>query len=312
LKKVGLKSLAYALGNLREISDIVDIHLTKLGDPNFRRLHGVHYYLETDKTVFDLALESARKTIENSQIDKQRISAIFFSTVSHYAEDLAVEKDFGGRLMHELGLYNCYFYGVFAQNCATVAGAIRLANAYLNNLHDEDILIISADKISQERGIGRLGPFYARSDAAVSCILTKENYEYELSLFSEFYDPDLWNVTHDNDRPKLLKSFKLNTKRVINKCLEINAVSRDQISYVLCNNHDTLIWRHMADFWEIPYERFYTRNIPRISHCPAGDVFINLIDLEVEESIPFGSNLLTFFSGPHAWTVTILKKLDGD
>jgi hypothetical protein len=65
----------------------------------------------------------------------------------------------------------------------------------------------------------------------------------------------------------------------------------------------------MSDFWGIPYDRFYTKNVKRTSHCPAGDIFINLIDMDKEGVVPDNANILAFFSGPHAWTATIFKKV---
>lgn len=301
--------MAYAIGEQEEIGSIPGIQETPLGDPQFRRIHGVHHYLKSDDSLFDLALRSAQQTLADSRVKKERIAKVIFATVSHYSEDLAVEKDFGGRLMHHLGLHDCFFFGMFAQNCATVAGAVRAAMSLLDEQASGDILVISADKISDSRGIGRIGPFYARSDAAVSFVITRDGYDYEIKPFAEYYDASLWDSTHANDRPRMLKSFKLNTKKVIDACLARNELHRSQISHVLCNNHDTLIWRHMSEYWDIPYERFYTRNIPRTSHCPAGDVFINLKDMDAENGVSSGANLLAFFSGPHAWTASVLRKV---
>jgi len=304
VNEIGIKHLSYCLGDSHLIEDIEQLGSTNLADEQFRRIQGIQYYMKTEKSLFEIAVESARKTLSN--VDNDRISAVFFATVSYYSKEIS-DQDFGSRLMCELGLNNAFFFGVFMQNCATVSGAIRMAKNYLISEQVTDVLVISADKIYDDYGISRIGPAYIRSDAALSCIVSREKTEFKILRFSEYQDATLWDCLA-SDRPRLLKSFKVNTRNVINDSLSINELSRDQIDFVLCNNHDAIIWKHMAEFWEIPYNRFYTKNVYRTSHCPAGDIFINLIDMEKEGVVRDGANILAFFSGPHSWVATVFKK----
>lgn len=304
---IGISHLHYVLGDFQSLMDIPEMITSKENLAKFR-INGVRQFCSTNKTMYQLALETSRTTILKSELDKKMITAVFFATGNHHCTELQ-EEDFASRLLDELGLDHAFFYGVFMQYCASVAAAVQLAAQYAE-VHDTNVLLVSVDKIFDYGHIKRIipGVIGLHSDGAVSCIISGREPEFSLAPFQTLQDSSSWRMMYGQEKKGLQDSFLSNSRIVIARVLEKSHLLKNQINHVVTNNFNYTISKNLSIYWEIPYEKFFSLNISRTAHCPAGDVFINLLDMSKAGIIESGDSILTFFPAPHSWMGTLLTK----
>ncbi|WP_372011625.1 3-oxoacyl-ACP synthase [Paenibacillus chitinolyticus] len=304
---VGISHVHYVLGDYKPLTEIPEMDTSKENLAKFR-INGVRQYCGSDKTMYQLALETATATLEKSGLDKSSVGAVFFATGNHHCKELH-EEDFAGRLLDELGLGSAFFYGVFMQYCASVAAALQLA-AQFAEANGTNVLLVSADKILDYGPIVRIipGVIGLHSDGAVSCIVTDRNPQFTMTPFQTLQDSSSWRLMYGQEKKGLQDSFLTNSRLVISRVLEANNLPKESIHHVVTNNFNFTISKNLSVYWEIPYEKFFSLNIPRTAHCPAGDVFINLLDMNTAGIISRGDSILTFFPAPHSWMGTLLTK----
>lgn len=308
---IGLKSISYTLGELIPINEIDEIRDNRISQIQFR-VRGLQTFSQAKQQIFDLALDCAKQTLEQSKVNIQDIGMVVFTTNSYRSAEFH-NHDFGTHLLHELGLKQASFQGVFLQNCASLAIALRTARQFVITGEAKHVLVICADKVVEADYPRVVHPYIGiHSDGAASCLVTDEDPEYLLSSFSHLHDTEAWNVDYSTNHDAIQESFKVTSYQVVEDCLKKGSVSLNQLDAIISNNYNLPQCDVISRTWGLSENLFYVDNIPRIGHCLASDILINLRDGEDSGFFNDKKYMLLFFPAPHAWSAALLIKCKKD
>lgn len=271
---------------------------------------GLESYLESTKSLLDMAIESASGTLRNFP---HKVDRILICTESHWATNCF---DLIGidRLKEHLECYSAHVMGISFSFCANIQFALNIAQALINSNTDENILIISVDRAesSADRLIGE--NLSILSDGCSSFVVSKthEGLRSPFKLISNnlITDSTIKNFT-DEIAPGLagelrgVLKFVGHCNALKNKALAMNDAKK--IDRFLSNNYKNSVSKLFSIMFGFRGDSLNSSLLSTHAHVFSSDAIIALI--ENYNCISSGDTVLTFASGPQAWGSSLLEKI---
>jgi 3-oxoacyl-[acyl-carrier-protein] synthase-3 len=261
---------------------------------------GLGKFRRTDRDIFDLGIDSARKTLMSSGLEPQEIDfLIFCSTRIPGSETEHISHNV--RLLKELGLTNAYPIGVTLNNCSSFMSAIVMAAGMLSRGCCTNVLIVTADKVNA--GCSRFTNFALLSDSAASCIVTSRptsGYRLKADKFGVSKGPV--DTFRGKDDPSLYED-------VLAALLRSGDTSLKKIRKVFCSN----VFRPITTFREkklgFTTQQLFLDNVDRRGHCFSADAFMNLIDHSASGAVSAGDLFVLTADAPNLRSSILLERV---
>lgn len=301
--RAAIESLAYTLGESEhaygEVTNFQEFLKTN-GYPDRPELFGWGKYRKTAGDIFDLGIDSAKKTLSRSGISPADIDFLFFCSTCLPGDEIEHIK-FNVKLLKELQLRNAFPIGITLNNCASFLSAIVSAVNMVKAGSYKNILIVTADKVYDENI--RFNNFALLSDAAASCVVTSRNvagYELVADKFRSSEDPIGTNRGKD-DSPLYARVFR--------EIIDQAGTQVGQVKKVFCSN----IFRSVTQLKELKLgfakSQLFLDNVPRYGHCFSADTFINLVDYGARGEIADGDLFMVSVDAPNLRASIVLRRV---
>jgi 3-oxoacyl-[acyl-carrier-protein] synthase III len=284
-----ISAIAYHLGDLKPIADLDFLR----DDPEKLTLYGLsgfEHYAESQLSMRDLAYRSAIQTLQNSGIDRSLIDVCLYVAESH-DRDEPVNSFEVNRLLVDLELNTAVPIHVSVSNCANIVSALRVAAALLESGSARHILVVSVDKASQRYG-GRqmFQEMSIKSDISVSCLVSRSQAGgYRMLYTGQHNSADLACSPADSASYSVPKFRAI--RSAARQACEAMAAGPDCFRRIITNNYSRQVTEMFVGLCGFPKQAGCCRNIGRFAHAVAGDVLINLKDLECAREIQRGDLL---------------------
>lgn len=261
---------------------------------------GIYNYSESKISMFEMALESAKKTIESSKHNKDDIDVLLLLTNSSQSSEFS--ENFGHRLLTELELHNAYLHGACYQDCGDLILGLKTAKALILSKEALNVLVVVVDKVF-DGGYPRLvGNSVIHGDAASSCIVSESHIQFKLGPIVIRNNTNIQGSTDSIlDFEDGLKSYSVNiTKDVMAQ----SNISLSDIVLVITNNFNRVFSSRFSQFIGVRDDIVFTENISKTGHCLASDILINLSDIGHEHK---NGPALLFASSKRSYGALIIE-----
>lgn len=305
---VYLTALSYELGDLAPMTRIDELRSDSAVLETFSAL-GLRRYARSDLEPYELARDSARRTLELWGKDASDIDAIIYATNTF--GDLRHHRDDLRRLCCALGTDRAYVAGVFGWECSNLYVALQSAMDRLALGRASHVLVISTDKGLP--GESRVLPpnLSLLSDGACSCIVTNvlpERGGFSVLSSHSWSDPRLWEFGQPSDIAEFYRSVE-GVKHTAASALQAAAVAPREVDVMVTNNYNASIMRTYALQAEVALDKVFFGNLARFAHAYAADPLINIADVAATGFSRSGACCLLVFSGPVSWGAAVLRQL---
>jgi len=298
-------SVSYSLGTLKSIDDLDFLReepgmLERYKDAGFER------YAESDLSMRELACAAARQTLETCGVAPAEID-----TCLYVAESLGRDEPVSflevNRLLVTLGLERAVPIHVSIAACANILAALRVAVALLQAGDARHVLVISVDKASRRDG-GRWGGgprsfshMSVKSDLALSCLVSKPGLgDYGILYVRQHNDARLVDLVVQNAASYSVCRFN-QVRQAAKRAREALGLRPDDFARVLTNKHSRDVTATLVELCGFRQEAGWYASVV---HAGAGDVLINLKDLEAERRLESGD--LLFLMAESATSISVL------
>lgn len=272
MNKAYLTSIAYALGeqehHYREAASFETV-CRQYAMPDMAAVFGWGYYRRTEGTLTALAVESARRTLEQSGLKGSDIDAVVLCS-SNFQSGLGQVPPYL-TLLRELELERAFPIGVTWGDCTMLLAGLDIARAQVLAGLD-NVLVLSVNRIEDEAY--RFQHYALFSDGAASCLVTSRRGAGFEMLASQSLsgresregekdvdDAALYAQTHE----RLLRRQQLRTA---------------DLEQVLCSNVFLPVLKIKEGRLGISASQLYLDNVARLGHCFSADSLINLQDYQ--------------------------------
>lgn len=275
MSDVFLHDIAYVLGETRndyfEAPCFRDT-ICKARMPNDRVMFGWGNYYSTNRSVVSLGIAAASQVLSKSGMNRGDVSLVIFcsSNFGDLIDNLAQEHY--ESVLSQLCLTNAHVIGLTLNNCTSLLSAVSVAHGLLVSGAHESILVISADRLSNEAS--RFSSYCVFSDSAVSFMMSL-NANHGYKLIGCVFGSDNKLVAN----PSLFGDIELITKTGM-KMLEAAHLRAVDIDMAFPSNLFLPITRIKEVGYGVPVDRIYMDNTPLIGHCFAADPFIGLVEYD--------------------------------
>ncbi|UTH76432.1 hypothetical protein [Chromobacterium sp. IIBBL 290-4] len=265
-----LSNIEYTLGetrrHYREAPSFEDV-TRRYAMPDLPELFGWGHFHETKRSLTDLIVETAQRTLDASGLAPDQIDVLLVCSTNMRT----AHEPFYPELLQRLGLSRAFPIGIAWGDCAMLMSALETACSLLKTGR-RTVLIVAANRIEQESY--RFQRYALFSDGAVSCLATAERCEgYEVlgshamsqsQVVQGDAEPDdstLYRACHDH----LMQGMGMrigDIERVLasNVFLPVLAIKEGRIGAARA--------------------QLYLDNVVRIGHCFCADPLVNLRDLD--------------------------------
>lgn len=230
--------------------------------------------------LFDTAIASARRTIEQTALDPADIDALMLcsSTVSRMIDG---DRHRVAYFLEKAGITRAYPIGVTFATCANFPTSLSLAASLIRQRIFENVLLVTLDAYSPECPTavaqnGRLSASYVCSDGAASCLVTADRRaSYELLGVTLGTNQSLF--TPGNREEQIIAYLDLLRKTCQTAFRECN-VSRSDIRQFFFGNYIAALIDSFGRALGLSLNQVFRENIWKLGHCYAADNLINLKD----------------------------------
>ncbi|MDX1692453.1 MAG: 3-oxoacyl-[acyl-carrier-protein] synthase III C-terminal domain-containing protein [Ketobacteraceae bacterium] len=302
-----LCSIAYKLGKLSGAESIQDFDdaASKYKLPADPGLLDFGSYSTVETDIYELAVECAKETLSRLPAGKLRPDAVILTTNSflespqlrnHRMSELLIELDLGGAIPFCLSF----------SECANFHSALQIAISLLSQDQFDNILVITADKADSYGE--RITEYGVLSDGAASCIITGEiaqeaiEHSYRIQSLVQRSVP-----TPIGERN--LASFVYNYRDVFNLSIDKGGIGFDDVTWAIHNNFFAPWQNALKQLLMVDESKVYFDNVHKFGHSFAADNLINLRELEKEQLIGGGNNIVLTSSGVGHFGSACLEKL---
>jgi len=305
---VYLTALAYELGELQSITEIDELKNNPELLNTFLTV-GLEKYSNTNSKTLEMAKKSASVTIDKANLSPKDIDLLIYATYSFWDFQSPGYVEIA-HLINELGLKNAYPIGTFLSGCANLQTAIRLGTNLIRTEGYKNVLIITADRISEQQSRIVQPNISILSDASASCILTNDESksEFEVICTSQNTDPGIMRLDFDKQSLEYFSKTIEGTKNAVKKALTSIQKEPNNFSKLITNNYNLSVTKSIGASLKFNFDQIYTKNISRFAHANAADNLINLHDFSKEKSLLTNDLILLLGSGPSTWGCIILAK----
>jgi len=285
-----ISGIAYALGDLKPITDLDFLQC----DDKKRALYqlaGFEYFAESDLSMRGLAALSATQTLESCGNAADEIDVCLYVAES-YDRDETVNSLDVNRLLVDLGLKNAAPMHVSVSNCANIASALRLAASLVEAGSARSVLVVSVDKAPRRFGGRRMfQEMSIKSDISVSCVVSRSaGRGYRLLYLAQHNCADMACTETTDPASYSVPKFKNVRSTARQGCASLSMEPSD-FARCITNNYSREVTKMFVSLCGFRSDAGWYRNIPRFAHAVAGDVLINLKDMECSGEFQRGDRL---------------------
>lgn len=281
-----LHSIKYVLGEVEGKYNDVEVFqhvLTENSFPNLPDLFGWGGYCRSSKTVFEMAYESMKLTLQASSVNAADIELVIICSSDF---NPGQETQSYRELLLSLGLTSAFPMGVTVSDCANLLSALNMAKHLIAAKQFRHIMLVTSNKISDEKY--RFQDYALFSDGAASFIVSDKDEQLSISEGCfDIIDSQIGaRFEHRNegedidDTPLYIASAKQMVERT-------NVVISD-ITKVFSNNLYLPVITLKEGSVGITKAQLYLDNVTLFGHCFSADSVINLSDYMASTAIKKG------------------------
>jgi 3-oxoacyl-[acyl-carrier-protein] synthase III len=295
--RVRLAGIAYELGeeerSYRDLEGMAEaIRRFRMIDD--AALWGWGGYRKTRREASQLAVASARKTLESAGLAPDEVDMVILCSTS-FPTGTGVHLGYCNVVLGELGLFGAFSFGMTLNRCGTMLTALRLAAEMTAAGRAENALVISTDVVSDE--LGRFQPYAIFSDAASSCVVTasdRAGYDVVHAIHASVA------ASMDDTGADLAATSARGICRALGETLPaIHKVFPDNLFLpIVCMREQ------MAGFSR---RQLFLDNVTAVGHCFSSDSLINLATQTGDTALPPRSLVALFSSTPGLRTGLVLR-----
>jgi 3-oxoacyl-[acyl-carrier-protein] synthase III len=302
-------SIAYYLGASKPIEEL-DFLRDDLRKLQLYRLGGFQCYAESDLSMRELARRAAAQTLEASGIEPDKIGVLLYVAES-FDRDEVVSSAEVNRLLLDLGLGNAVPIHISLSDCANIVAALRVATALVGAGGTEYVLVASADKASRRYGGRRMfQDMSVKSDVSLSCLVSRPGVgTYGIRYIGHHNSAMLTEAKSSESAAYAMEKFK-GIRRAAKRAMESLRLQPGDFARVITNNYGREVTRMFVELCGFPKEAGCFGNISRFAHAVAGDVLINLKDLETDGAFRPGDQIFLMADSITATSVLCLQRRD--
>lgn len=302
-----IASIAYHLGQLRPIGEIDFLR----DDPRkleLYRLAGFEYYAESELSMRELARRSAIQTLEVSGVRRSEIDICLYVAESFDRDEL-VNAEEVNRLLLDLGLDSTSPIHVSISNCANIMSALRVATALIAAGEARHVLVVSVDKASRRRGGRKMfQEMTIKSDVSLSCLVSGPGAgPYAILHLNLQNTAGLIDVQSMGSKAYAMSKFN-GIRRAAKQARAVLALGPGDFARIITNNYGREVTKMFIELCGFRKESGCFKNIGRFAHAVAGDVLINLRDLETEGAIRTGDRIFLMADSITSCAVLCLQR----
>jgi 3-oxoacyl-[acyl-carrier-protein] synthase-3 len=258
--------------------------------PDLPAVFGWGVYHKTALDAHALGLASARKTLEMSDVEPSEIDFVMFCS----SRIPGTEVDHIGmnvELIRQLGLTRAFPIGVTLSNCASFISAIVLASDLVMRDPSKKVLVITSDKLYDERL--RMHSFALLSDSAASCIVRNTGRQ-GYRLLGHQFKVSKAPVTNNRGQDDLELENEF-----LAALLAATGLSVLNLRKVFGSHFFKPITSLRARRQGFGKDQLHLSCVPRFGHCFAADAFISLLDFDQSGPFDADDRFLLTADGPN-------------
>jgi 3-oxoacyl-[acyl-carrier-protein] synthase-3 len=272
----------------------------ELGLPNNAKLMGWGNVRVSERSLQELSIESAARTLGAAGLEASGVDALIFCSTrvpgNSDSHGLFMET-----LLEGIGLGDVPFYSQTMNRCTNLLNALEVADAFVRAGRYRTVLVVTADKVDD--GGERTWAHALFSDSAASCLVTAEPLPgaFEMAAFASAQDASSleWSNEISSDLSRRVNDLLLEPLGM--KLGDVGALMHLNVVKPL-----VMLKELQAGFTPA---QLYTENIPRLGHCFGGDNLINLVDREAAGHVHEGGWYILAASVPGARVGLLVRKL---
>ena len=305
MNNVYMTGIAYSLGELKPIAELnIPLNVKK---EFLSEKCGLKTYSESNATAFDLAFESAQKTIETTGTLPSEIDAVLFASNSIFTNSRWGDLS---NFFNKLGLVNAFPSLVALTDCCNFQTAAKHATALIRAGEYKKILLVTVDRIAdvcpgnhitvRSSGIN--------SDGSASCLISNEKGA-GLEIFGGFAgksDHQLLSDIDSSSEDILLKIFK-NVRSVADDLYRKNNITPMDIAQLITNNYVTPVMKMFELATRLKNNKTFTNNVSRTAHCFAADNLINIFDFLNTPEASENATVIVMGSSAAQWSSFVAR-----
>jgi 3-oxoacyl-[acyl-carrier-protein] synthase III len=302
-----ITSIAYYLGSLKPIDEI-DFLRDNPEKLAFYRLAGFSHFAQSDVSMRELAHHSAAQTLADSGIPHEDIGICLYVAES-FDRDEPVNSSEVNRLLLDLGLANTLPIHISVSNCANIMAALRIAAALIEAGQARHVLVASVDKASRKYGGRRMfQEISVKSDVSVSCIVSgSRTGSYAMLYLGQHNEAALVDVGMEDSVSYAMPKFK-GIRHAAKKAREVLGLCPTDFAKIITNNYSREVTKMFIELCGFRKEAGCFENISRFAHAVAGDVLINLKDMDLGGAIKPGDRVFLMADSVTSVSVLCLQR----
>jgi 3-oxoacyl-[acyl-carrier-protein] synthase-3 len=213
------------------------------------------------------------------------------------------------RLLVDLGLNQAVPIHVSIANCANIVAALRVATAMIRTSEARHVLVVSVDKASRRPGGRRMfQEMSIKSDISVSCLVSgPEHGPYGILYVKQHNAADLMGASCTDAASYSVPKFK-GIRHAAKEARQTLAMAPQDFSRIVTNNYSREVTKMFIELCGFPSATGCFDNIPRFAHAVAGDVLINLKDLDADGALKAGDRVFMMSDSVSTASVVCLQR----
>lgn len=278
--------------------------------------------ISTNRNTSDLAVEAAKKAIENSEIDILDLDLIIVATTTPDSFTPSTACLVQGKL----GAKNAVAFDVSAA-CSGFIFGFNCANKFLDGIKFKNALVIGSEVLSkildwEDRstcvlfgdGAGAVVLEYKEEEKLIDIYIGSDGAKGKCLNTGEFDICNPFSVNEKCIESKLSMDgkdvFKFAVNIIpysVNKVLESNSISLDEIKYIVPHQANYRIVESAAKRLKIPMEKFYI-DLDKYGNTSAASIPIALDEMNEKGMLNEGDKIiLVGFGGGLTWGSILLQ-----
>nr|WP_013933286.1 hypothetical protein [Pseudoalteromonas sp. SANK 73390]CBK62734.1 tmlB [Pseudoalteromonas sp. SANK 73390] len=281
-----LHSAKYFLGEVERQYHEVEVFqsvLAEHGLPNMPKLFAWGGYRTSTKTIFEMAYESMKLTLEAAQVDAQDVGLVIICSSDF---NPVHETQSYSQLLVSLGMKYAFPMGVTVSDCANLLSALDMTKQLIDSDKYPHIMLVTSNKISDERH--RFQDYALFSDGAASIMISNKKTlnripEDGLNVVDSQINAQLQLKVagEDIDDTPL---YTATTQQLVDR----NQITISDLSKVFSNNLYMPVITLKEGGIGVSKSQLYLDNIVRFGHCFSADSIINLADYLANSRVAAG------------------------
>jgi 3-oxoacyl-[acyl-carrier-protein] synthase III len=308
---IGVPAIEYVLGE--ETLDVEELDAQGLLETPANRMRefGFQYVRTSRESPYALALQAARRLIENSPIDSNTIDAIYYvgaTPDSHALMNGDPRSAFHypvAQLQYELEMTRAATIGVSQVGCAGLMAAVSLARDFLlSNPCAERVICVSSDVLPS--GSRREMIYNVVSDGACAVLVQKGSSTNRILSYRQITKGYYWDFAHKKN--EIAAAYFPTARTIIRESMENSGLDLATLARIVPHNVSLRSWEILLGLLGATTAKLFADNIAKFGHVIAADNWMNLRDLSCRGELAPKDKLLLFTFGFGAnWSCMVLE-----